>query len=112
MFVGIVFYLVDQKGYPASLIGVEKTVLINTRKKRFDVVCFNKRAEPILIIECKAPEIKLSRNTIEQVNRYNEVIGAAIMMITNGMETYLFQKNSSNHTISYLNEIPHYQEFL
>jgi len=107
----IVFYLVDQKGYPASLIGIEKTVVINTRKKRFDIVCFNNRAEPILIIECKAPEIVLQRTTIEQVNRYNEVIGAAIMMITNGMETFLMKKNSSNNVISYLNDIPHYQEF-
>jgi len=108
----IVFYLVDQKGYPASLIGVEKTVVINTLKKRFDIVCFNNRAEPILIIECKAPEIVLQRTTIEQVNRYNEVIGAAIMMITNGIDTYLMRKNSSNNTISYLNEIPHYKDFI
>lgn len=107
----IVFYLVDQKGFPASLIGIEKSIVINTRKKRFDIVCFNNRAEPILIVECKAPEIKLSRNTIEQVNRYNEVIGAAIMMITNGMDTFLMKKNSSNNIISYLNDIPHYQEF-
>lgn len=107
----IVFYLVDQKGYPASLIGVEKTLRINTRKKRFDVVCYNSKTEAILIIECKAPEIKLSRLTLEQVNRYNETIGASIMMITNGIDTYLFKKNSSNNTISYLNDIPHYQEF-
>lgn len=108
----IVFYLVDQKGYPASLIGIEKTVIINQLKKRFDVVCFNHRAEPILIIECKAPEIKLTGTTLEQVNRYNQIIGATVLMISNGMETFVFKKDSLTNTITYLDEIPNYQDFL
>jgi hypothetical protein len=106
----VIFYLVDQKGYLPGLIGVEKTVTINGLRKRYDIVCFNQFTEPLLIIECKAPEITLQRETIEQVNRYNEILRATTMMITNGINTFVLQKNSTNQQITYLNDIPSFEE--
>jgi hypothetical protein len=106
----IVFYLVDQKGYLPGLMGVEKMVVINGLKQRYDLVCFNQLAQPLLIVECKAPEVTIKRETLEQVNRYNEILQATTMMITNGKETYVLTKNSTNQRITFLHDIPSFEE--
>ena len=46
-------YLIQVKKYPASLIAVEKEILLGDIKKRFDIVVYDKNHQPLMIIECK-----------------------------------------------------------
>ena len=82
----VVFYLVGEKGYLPGLIGIEKTIKVNQRNQRFDLVCFDNDAKPLLIVECKAPEVSITQATLEQTLRYNSEVQAKYLMLTNGLE--------------------------
>jgi hypothetical protein len=82
----IVHYLITEKKYPASLVAVERGLTINGRKKRFDVLVFNKNGQPFLLIECKSPDIEVNRSVFEQVAVYNSVFCAPFLLVTNGLQ--------------------------
>ncbi len=81
-------YLIQQKGYSPSLINVEKQLLLNGTKKRYDVVVFNPNGSIFLIVECKAPSIGITQDTFDQIARYNLVTQAQYLMVSNGLEHY------------------------
>lgn len=101
----LVNYLVKEKGYPSSLIAIEKEIQLNDIQKRFDVVIYNKLKQPALLVECKAPFIELDAGVIAQVQRYNLVLRTNYMMITNGMSDIVFDKNNTQV------ELPDYVNF-
>jgi hypothetical protein len=86
-------YLVFEKKIPQSSIAVEKLVVLNDLKKRYDVVVFAKDLKPHLIVECKAPYIALNHLVVEQALRYNLTIKADLLMITNGISDLVFNVN-------------------
>jgi hypothetical protein len=106
----VVFYLVGEKGYLPGLIGVEKTIKVNQRNKRFDLVCFDNDAKPLLIVECKAPEVPISQATLEQALRYNSEVQAKYLMLTNGMEIVIGRINYASKQLEYLKEIPPFEK--
>ena len=67
----IVHYLINDKQVPTSMISLEKQLILNNTKRRTDIVVFNSNLKPILIIECKAPEIEINQLTVNQALRYN-----------------------------------------
>src|SRR5688572_14837039 len=91
-------YLVTEKKIPASLISIEKELVLNGIRKRYDVVVYNRGMKPWLIAECKAPYIPLDVEVVEQALRYNLIIKAELLMITNGVSDLVF--NSVNQVIS------------
>jgi hypothetical protein len=76
-------YLLHSLQYPASLIAVEKQLLLSEVKKRFDIVVY-KNAIPFMIVECKEMNVPLSESTISQVLNYNSSIQAPYIVVTNG----------------------------
>jgi hypothetical protein len=88
-------YLITEKKYPASTISVEKEIVLNDIKKRFDIVVYNNKMEPALMVECKAPYIELDTAVIEQVKRYNLVMKAPLIMVTNGISDLILDHNNT-----------------
>ncbi len=97
-----VHYYVNSQNYPISALITEKKIVINGLTKRIDLL-ITEKTEPKILIECKAPHIKLSEKTFEQTARYNSVIGAEKIILTNGLQhiaasfennQYRFQKSS------------------
>lgn len=86
-------YLVVEKKFSASSIAVEKELLLNDLKKRYDIVVYKRDLSPYLIIECKAPYVDLSPSVVEQALRYNLIVKAELLMISNGISELVF--NSS-----------------
>lgn len=101
----LIHYLVREKGYPQSLIAVEKEINLYGLKRRFDVVCYNRQSEPYLIVECKAPAIALSQQVFDQVFRYNLVMAAPYVAITNGIKHFCGSL-SADKTFSFLSDFP------
>jgi type I site-specific restriction-modification system R (restriction) subunit len=64
-------FLVEEKKYPASLIAVESGLKYLSQKKRTDIVIYSNVGKPIVIVECKAPEVAIKEETFEQISRYN-----------------------------------------
>jgi type I site-specific restriction endonuclease len=80
-------YLTLVKKYPATLIALEKELVLNGLKKRFDLLVFNKAHQPWMLVECKAETVALNPSVLEQALRYNMVVPVQYIVITNGVQT-------------------------
>ncbi len=102
-------FLIQNKGYPKTLINVEKELIINNLKKRYDIVIFYPDGNIHLIVECKAPKIKIQQNTFDQIARYNLALNATYLMVTNGLEHYFCKMDYENGQYIFLRELPSYK---
>jgi hypothetical protein len=78
-------YFIHHKNYRASFISIEKELVLNDLKRRYDVVVYDKTLKPFIIVECKAPFIELSNEVVAQAQRYNLTIQSPYLMISNGV---------------------------
>lgn len=101
-------YLMEVKGYPKSLINVEKELIVNGLKKRYDIVIYNSNGSIHLIVECKSPTITVNQNTFDQIAQYNLVLNASYLMVTNGLNHYYCQMDFENERYQFLKDIPDY----
>ena len=101
-------FLMIEKKYPKSLINVEKELIVNDLKKRYDIVVFNPDGSIHLIVECKAPEITINQDTFDQIARYNRALNAKYLMVTNGLNHYYCQIDFENERYDFLKDIPDY----
>ncbi len=108
----VVHYLISEKKFPASLINVEKQLRLNNTKKRYDAVVFNSDGTINLIVECKAPNIKITQETFDQIARYNLVTQATYLMVTNGILHYFCRLDYVNERYIFLEDIPGRDETL
>ena len=104
-----VHFLISDKKFPKSLINVEKELTINGLKKRYDIVIFNSDGSIHLIVECKSHNIKIDQTTFDQIARYNLVLNATYLMVTNGLNHYYCEMDMENERYSFLETIPEYK---
>ena len=104
----VVQFLLQDKKYPKSYINVEKLIKINDLSKRYDGVVFKPNGEIFLLIECKAAEVSISQQTFDQIARYNLVLKAKYLMVTNGLNHYFCQMDFENEKYVFLKELPEY----
>lgn len=104
----IVQYFVLFLFYPKGLIAIEKQMKIGNIFKRFDVVIFNPEMKPLVLIECKAPNIDLNQEVFDQIFVYNKTIKSKHLVITNGLKHYCFS-NDEYGKIKFLNDFPAYR---
>ena len=101
-------FLIQEKKYPISLMAIEKKINLVETSKRCDIVLYSNNGNPNIIVECKAPSIKISQQAFDQISRYNMAINANILIVTNGMEHYVCKINHKNKCYDFLKEIPQY----
>ena len=94
--------------YPISLVNVEKELKVNLLSKRYDVVIFKPDGNIKLIVECKAPKIKINQDTFDQIARYNLALNAEYLMVTNGLNHYYCQMDYQAEKYVFLPDIPVY----
>ncbi|RKT00661.1 type I restriction enzyme HsdR N-terminal domain-containing protein [Flavobacterium sp. 123] len=104
----VVQFLLEEKKYPKSLINVEKVLKVNGLRKRYDVVVFNPDGSIYILIECKAPQIKIAQSTFDQIARYNMTMQSQFLMVTNGLNHYFCQMDFENEKYQFLPELPNY----
>lgn len=102
----VVEFLIQEKKYPKSYINVEKLLKINDLNKRYDVVVFNHDGTIFLLVECKAPEIKISQTTFDQIARYNMVLKSNYLMVTNGLNHYFCEMDFVQNKYKFLQQLP------
>ena len=89
----VIHYLIFNKKYPKGLMQIEKLIKYNNLKTRADIVALNKNADPILLVECKAPSIKIDKNAFDQIAKYNFTLKAKYLFVTNGFNHYCCEMN-------------------
>jgi type I site-specific restriction endonuclease len=87
----VLAFLCQVQKYPAALISVERSLTFNQLKKRFDVLVYSSAGKPFMLVECKAPEVKLSSETLFQIATYNMVFQVPFLFVSNGMQHLLFE---------------------
>jgi hypothetical protein len=97
-------YLIQVKKYPASLIAVEKEILLGDLKKRFDIVVYDKASTPWMIIECKEMTVELDKKVLDQILCYNITLQVPYLIITNGSYCMAFQ--CINNQLKELTDLP------
>jgi len=101
-------YLIQEKNYPISLINVEKVILINGLKKRYDIVVFNPDGSLAVVVECKAPKVQISQSVFDQIARYNLTLKASYLMVTNGLNHCFCTMNHHLESFEFLETLPNY----
>jgi hypothetical protein len=105
----VVQFLLQDKKYPKSHINVEKLLKINNLTKRYDVVVFKPDGAISILVECKAPEVKITQSTFDQIARYNMTLKAEYLMVTNGLNHYFCKMDYEKEQYDFLQELPEYQ---
>ena len=104
----VLHFLIYDKKYPVSLTTVEKQLLVNNLKKRTDVLIYNVKGTPELVVECKAPKVKITQDTFDQIARYNLQLRANYLMVSNGLQHYFCKLDYENECYVFLENIPDY----
>jgi len=84
-------WLVTAKKIPALRISQEYPVNINGQHQRADIVVIDDFAKPYILVECKAPNIDIDNEVVMQAIRYNAVVQAQYVLLTNGKKLYCFE---------------------
>ena len=99
-------YLIQVKNYPSSLIAIEKMISLGELKKRFDILVYDKDHQPWMMIECKAPFIKLDATVLQQLLRYHISVPTGFLVITNGEYSFGWEKKQPH--LHLLHELPNW----
>jgi len=103
-------FLITDRKYPISLINVEKVIKINDLVKRYDVVIYNSDGSIFLLVECKAPSVAITQETFNQIARYNLVLKATYLMVTNGLNHYFCQMDFEEQKYVFLKDLPFFEK--
>ena len=104
-------YLVDS-GYPEGRIGVEQEIDVNGTRKRCDAIIYDANGVPAVIVECKAPGVKLAQRTFDQAAVYNSVLNVPYLLLTNGTTHYFCRVNSAERKYVMFDQFPKYDEIV
>ena len=103
-------WLIEHKGYPKGLMGNEIEMRIGAKKLRCDSILYNKVSQPQMIIEYKAPSIKLKQQVFDQISVYNLLLRVDYLVISNGLQHYCCRMNYEQRSYEFLREIPDYMQ--
>lgn len=96
-------------GFPQTSIALEGGFHLYQKLQRTDILVY-KNAAPRLLVECKAPQVKISQDTFDQAARYNLHYQTAFVLITNGLQHHAARVDYENKAYQFLKEIPAYHE--
>ena len=101
-------YLIQEKGVPPALMAIERGFTYQGMLRRADIIVHDRKAAPLLMVECKAPTVPVNQNPFDQIARYNRTIRARYLVVTNGLIHYTCALNHAAHTYQFLDDIPMY----
>lgn len=102
-------YLVQEQGVPQALVAVETGFVYQGMQRRADVVVYDRQGRPLMMVECKAPEVEVGQDVFDQVARYNKVVQARYLVVTNGLVHYCCALDRARHTYRFLEALPRYE---
>ncbi len=87
----VIEYLVGWRGVELQRVITEYPVMLNGQPQRADIVVVDCAGEPRLLVECKAADVDITQEVLNQAVRYNSVVGARYVMLTNGLKIFCFE---------------------
>ena len=108
----LIAYLHNVCGAPYSLMCCEYELKAGRKKYRADLVLFDKKGQPLLLAECKAPTVSVDRSVLEQIMRYNKLLKVPYLLLSNGTDSYFCRFYPLENRFEALAQIPSYVEML
>lgn len=114
-------FMINQLGYPQALMANEVSLKINDTARRCDTVVYDRVSlltphtppRPLVIVEYKAPGVEITPKVFDQIARYNLVMGARLLIVSNGLHHYCCLAHPSRpNSYRFLPEIPGYQSLV
>lgn len=91
-------YLVSHCGAQPLRMVEEYPVPMNGQPQRADLVVTDENGQPLLVAECKATTVAIDQAVFEQAVRYNSVLGARYVVLTNGLKHYCYTQQEGRYT--------------
>ena len=103
-------FLVEEKGYPETLILIEKGLMVNKMHRRFDAVVYSTGGKPAVLLEFKAPGVMIGQKVFEQIAAYNFSLRVNYLMVSNGMSHYCCRLDFTDSNFKFMDGIPQYSQ--
>ena len=107
-----VHFLIEHKGYPASLLANEIQLKCGDKVLRADSVLYSRELQPRMIIEYKAPHIPITQKVFDQISVYNLLLHVDFLVVSNGLEHYICKMDYESKKYVFLETIPDYSDLL
>lgn len=108
----VINFLQQKVNVPLQMIAAEMQIKVNELERRCDLVIYSKDGNPLLIVECKAPEISIDEKVLFQIAQYNRQLQVPYFMMTNGIEHYFTKINYTTGELHYLEQLPDYSALI
>ena len=106
-FIGV---LANQMQVPMHMMMSEVGFKLGEKPFRADVLVYDRKLQPVVIVECKRPEVELTMEVLDQAVRYNMVLDVKIIIITNGHKTFICRKTETGY--GFMDTLPKYEEII
>ena len=106
-FIGV---LIRSFEVPAHLMMSETGFKLGGKQYRADILVYDRKAHPLMVVECKRPEVELTAEVLDQAVRYNMALDVKYIAITNGTRTYICVNEGGQ--FRFLDNLPKYSEML
>lgn len=97
-------------GVPVHMMMSEVGFCLGGKQFRADILVYDRKAQPLAVVECKRPEVELDAEVLDQVIRYNMVLNVKYVIITNGNRTFIAKR--VNDRFEFMKSVPSYKEML
>ena len=103
-------FLITQRQFPAAFMANEVGLKLNDTSRRADTLIYTRDLRPLAIVEYKAPEIAITQRVFDQIARYNIVLGARYLIVSNGLQHYCCRFEGGSY--KFVPDIPAYHEMI
>ena len=102
--------LKEQMKVPEHMMMSEAGFKLGEKQFRADILVYDRQARPLVVVECKRPEVEMTQEVLDQAIRYNMVLDVKYMIITNGTKTVICQKGENGY--KFISHVPDYEQML
>ncbi len=102
--------LAERMMVPMHMMMSEAGFKLGDKQFRADILVYDRKVHPLVVVECKRPSVELTREVLDQAVRYNMVLDVKYMIITNGTKTYMLEKKDGGFV--FIDRFPTYGEML
>ncbi|MBR9921651.1 MAG: type I restriction enzyme HsdR N-terminal domain-containing protein [Bacteroidetes bacterium] len=106
----LVAHLIDRMGYNPNRITVERMIKVNGMAKRCDILCYDQNFLPWMLIECKAPSVKISEGTFRQIAMYNLPLRVPYLLVSNGPDSFCCAMDYEAEDWQFISSLPRFGE--
>lgn len=102
-------FMVNQKQFPKGLLAIEYAFKLHARLKRVDILAFDTKGNPLLIVECKSADVNIDQKVFDQIARYNMALKVDYLVVTNGLDHYACKLDYGTMSYQFIEEIPSFE---